>query len=375
MKILKNKFFRWFSESLTQKETFLEYFHPVIQTFFNSWEINQNRAEVVYIKDEVIGIYTIGLKVKRGIMDSDWPSFKPGQYIELNVEKEGRKFLRCFSISSSPRYYIESGIIELSIRIQKSGAITGWMKNNLKIKKIVNISKPKGGFILPIDLDKDPQQKLLFIAGGSGITPFRSMIYHLNKSFISVDVNVLYYSGDIKKILFEEELSILKNNNKGINIEFIDSKRDGRICKEHIIKKCGDYDDRNIFICGPSNMIEQTRKLLNNELNIEENKIQFELFGAEKIEINNNQNSEVLFKNSDKKSLSKNGEITTLLNQAELLGINPLSGCRMGVCNQCVCIKRSGVVFNTLTKEYSDTGEEKVKMCISIAQGSVVLDI
>lgn len=375
MSILKNKIVKWISESLTQKETFIEYFHPIIQTFISSWEINKNRAEVVYIKDEVSGVYTLGLKIKKGIIDGRWSTFKSGQYIELNIEKDGRKMLRCFSISSSPSHYIETGVIEITIRIQESGATTGWMKDNLKIRSIVNISKPKGDFTLPRDIVDETQEKLLFIAGGSGITPFRSMIYQLNKSVKSMDVNVIYYSSDVKNILFQEELSDLMRNNKGLNVEFIDSKTEGRISAQHIFEKCEDYDQRNIFICGPESMINDTKRLLIDELNIKQSKIQFELFGAKKIEINDHQKSNVLFKNSDKTSLSEQGSIRTLLEQAESLGLNPLSGCRMGVCHQCVCTKKSGVVFNTLTQEYSDTGEEKVKMCVSVAQGSVVLDV
>jgi ferredoxin len=83
----------------------------------------------------------------------------------------------------------------------------------------------------------------------------------------------------------------------------------------------------------------------------------------------------VLFQASDKALVSAKDKTSTLLEQAEGLGITPLSGCRIGVCHQCICKKKSGIVFNTRTQEYSDTGSEEIQLCISVAQGDVILDL
>ena len=65
----------------------------------------------------------------------------------------------------------------------------------------------------------------------------------------------------------------------------------------------------------------------------------------------------------------------TLLDVAEQAGLKPVSGCRIGVCHQCICKKESGVVFNTKTGTYSDTGSEDIQLCISVAASDLILDL
>ncbi len=390
----------WFSQALTQHDSFQGYLQPLIQMIVPQWSTDAYRAQIIDIRDEMDGMYTLVLKPKTGMIDRNWPVFEAGQFIELMVEKEGARTLRCFSISSSPFYYEKTGLIELSIRIQQKGRITPWIREQLKIGSLVNISEAQGDFILATgglskgalpeagsakvifpnavkskkNADKQNSDKLLFIAGGSGITPFRSMLQQLNSHENAVDIQLLYYSRDSQHILFQQEFEQIEKENENIRITFIDSENDGFICTEHLQAYCSDYYLRTVFICGPSPMIQQARKVL-AELDVSKDKIIFEFFGAAPIEIENNAQGAVLFQTSDKTIISEKDSVSTLLEQAEEAGINPVSGCRIGVCHQCICKKKSGIVFNTRTQEYSDTGSEEIQLCISVAQGDVVLDL
>jgi len=390
----------WFSQALTQHDSFQGYLQPLIQMIVPQWSTDAYRAQIIDIRDEMDGMYTLVLKPKTGMIDRNWPVFEAGQFIELMVEKEGARTLRCFSISSSPFYYEKTGLIELSIRIQQKGRITPWIREQLKIGSLVNISEAQGDFILAKgglskgalpetgsakaifpnavkskkNADKQNSDKLLFIAGGSGITPFRSMLQQLNSHENAVDIQLLYYSRDSQHILFQQEFEQIEKENENIRITFIDSENDGFICTEHLQAYCSDYYLRTVFICGPSPMIQQARKVL-AELDVSKDKIIFEFFGAAPIEIENNAQGAVLFQTSDKTIISEKDSVSTLLEQAEEAGINPVSGCRIGVCHQCICKKKSGIVFNTRTQEYSDTGSEEIQLCISVAQGDVVLDL
>ncbi len=375
----------WFSQALTQHDTFSSYFQPLIQMFVPHWSTDAYRAQVVAIRDEMTDMYSLVLKPQSGLLDRDWPMFKAGQFIELMVEKEGSRTLRCFSISSSPAYYEKTGLIELSIRIQQQGLITPWIRQQLNVGSLVNISAAQGEFVLPeATLSSHKAEKLLFIAGGSGITPFRSMLQqiasqHLNNQKLNnnesqLDIHLLYYSRDTKQVLFQQEFQQLEKEHDGLSISYVDSENEGFISADHLQKYCSDYYQRTTFICGPSPMIQQARKVL-AELEVEQDKINFEFFGAAPVEIENSEHGVVLFKASDKTVVSEKDKISTLLEQAEAQGINPVSGCRMGVCHQCICKKKSGVVFNTRTQQYSDTGSEEIQLCISVAQGDVVLDL
>ena len=370
----------WFSQALTQHDTFQGYFQPLIQMLAPQWSTDSYRAQIVDIRDEMDDMYSLVLKPKTGLIDRHWPTFQAGQFIELMVEKEGTRTLRCFSISSSPAYYEKTGLIELSIRIQAQGRITPWIRQQLKIGSLVNISVAQGQFVLPqTRADDQNLEKYLFIAGGSGITPFRSMLQQIssiasNSREQSADIQLLYYSRNNQHVLFQQEFEQLAQEHSGLSIAFIDGEESGFICTEHVQAYCSDYYLRTAFICGPSPMIQQARKVL-TELEVAQDKIVFEFFGAAPVEIESNEQGAVVFQTSDKTVISEEGSVSTLLEQAENAGISPVSGCRIGVCHQCICKKKSGIVFNTRTQQYSDTGSEEIQLCISVAQGDVVLDL
>lgn len=368
----------WFSQALTQHGSFSAYFQPLIQMFVPHWSTDAYRAQIVEIRDEMEDMYTLVLKPKSGIIDNSWPIFEAGQYLELMIEKDGARTLRCFSISSSPAYYDRTGLIELSIRIQTKGRITPWIRQQLALGSLVNISAAQGDFILP---KTEASKKLLFIAGGSGITPFRSMLQqqamnkdNLNSSSSEFDIHLLYYSRDNQHIAFQHEFEQLEKDFPNIVVTFIDSAVSGFICADHLQEYCNDFSQRSAFICGPSPMIQQARAVL-SDLGVAKDKINFEFFGVAPIEIENSKQGIVHFQTSEKIAVSEKDKAQTLLEQAEEQGLTPVSGCRIGVCHQCICKKKSGVVFNTRTQEYSDTGSEEIQLCISVAQGDVVLDL
>lgn len=379
MSVISQKSWAWFSQALTQHNSFSAYLQPLIQLFAPHWTTDAYRARIVEIRDEADDMYTLVLQPQQGFIDRIWPNFKAGQFIELMVEKDGARTLRCFSISSSPAYYKSSGLIELSIRIQQKGRITPWIHQQMATNDVVNISAAQGDFLLPeapvFGAQDSGAQQLLLIAGGSGITPFRSMLQQLalNKS-AAFDIHLLYYSRNDQQIVFKQELEALKNNNPHIEITFIDSEKHGFISEQHIESYCPDFNARKAFICGPSPMIQQARKVLSN-LGLAKENINFEFFGVAPIEIENSEQGAVHFQVSNKVVLTEKDQAKTLLQQAEDEGLTPVVGCRIGVCHQCICKKKSGVVFNTRTQKYSDTGSEEIQLCISVAQGDVVLDL
>lgn len=369
---LSKKGWTWFSQALTQHSSFSGYLQPLIQMLMPLWTTDAYRAQIIEIRDEMADMYTLVLKPQTGLIDRQWPNFVAGQFIELMVEKDGARTLRCFSISSSPAYYTKTGYIELSIRIQQQGRITPWIRQQLALGSLVNISAAQGDFILPEEMIYSQKpEKLLFIAGGSGITPFRSM---LQQQAAELDIHLLYYSRNNQQIVFQHEFEQLQKEHPSITITFVDSEADGFISVEHLQNYCSDFYQRTAFICGPSPMIQQARKVL-TEQGITQAKINFEFFGAAPIELENSAQSIVNFQVSEKIVISEKDKTLTLLEQAEEQGLTPVSGCRIGVCHQCICKKKSGVVFNTRTQEYSDTGSEEIQLCISVAQGDVVLDL
>lgn len=122
-------------------------------------------------------------------------------------------------------------------------------------------------------------------------------------------------------------------------------------------------------------MIKTSEQLLLDN-NVEIKNIHFEYFGPTPIKtLDIKSKGIVQFSQSLKNFATLPDMPKTLLEIAESLNLNPTTGCRMGICHQCICEKKQGVVYNTLTKAFSDTGNEEIQLCISLPVGDVNINL
>lgn len=359
----------WLARNLTNSSSFEAYFEPVIQLFVPQWRADRFRSNVIEVRRESADMYTLVIKPHKS-----WTGFSAGQFLELIVEKEGAWVSRYFSISSSPAYFQQSGLIEISIRIQEKGQITPWLPQALNAGSVLNISEAQGHFVLNQGLNQRAKPTLM-IAGGSGITPFRSMLQQiaLNGKGIHQPVTLMYYARSKEHFLFREELETFEKQVPNIDVHFIDTDDVGFFSDAHLLGFCQDFNTRDIYICGPSPMILHARKVLKGQ-NVNDEQVHYEFFGPEPVSLEaSDKTVNVLFQDSGKQVSTENTEPKTLLTLAEEAALKPVTGCRIGVCHQCVCKKKSGVVYNSKTKTYSDTGQEEIQLCVSIPVADVVL--
>jgi Na+-transporting NADH:ubiquinone oxidoreductase subunit F len=100
--------------------------------------------------------------------------FKAGQYMQLETkpyDKVKQKTIRAYSISSKPE---DNTIIQLIIRLVPEGICTTWVHKHLKVGDEVFMTGPYGDFYI-----RDTDADIIFIAGGSGKAPIKSMLEHL----------------------------------------------------------------------------------------------------------------------------------------------------------------------------------------------------
>ena len=64
-----------------------------------------------------------------------------------------------------------------------------------------------------------------------------------------------------------------------------------------------------------------------------------------------------------------------LAQQAEAAGLQPASGCRMGICHSCTCRKTGGAVRNLITGAISTAESEDIQICVSVPVGDVEIDL
>ena len=357
---------QWVSQSLTQQNQISAYFEPLIQMILPGWTTDATRSRVTQLRVETDDVYTLVIRPGRG-----WKLFSAGQHVQITAEQNGSLQTRYFSISSSPAYFEKTGLIEMSIREQKGGRVTPWLREAFAAGGICALSSAQGEFTLP-----DGNQPLLMVAGGSGITPFRSMLSQMAGSGDKREVHLLFYVRDEANALFKDEFERIAAEHDNIRITFMNSAEKGVFSTEHLQQECPDFAERKVMICGPTPMIQLVRSVV-AEQGVSADNIMFEYFGAAPIELDRGdaKDAYVNFEKGGVAAMSSADQPVSLLELAEQNGLRPVAGCRVGVCHQCKCTKKSGVVFNTLTGKYSDTGREDIQLCVSVAVDDVVLDV
>ncbi len=365
-----NKFIPTLARTLTNTSSFIAYLEPIIQLFKKDWKSNHLSAKVTCVRKESESIYTLVLKPS-----SNWKPFRAGQFVQLSAEKNGSLITRTFSISSEPSYFKASGKIELTIRSQENGIFTPWLRSNLHPESTVYLSQANGGFTL-----RQNTTRKLFIAAGSGITAIRPLLKEYKNEPWFKQSKLLFYVKNRSERLFAQDLNMLESY--GLDYKYIYSEESGRICQQHLDNFCQDISKREVYLCGPTKMIETTNNLLKENL-IPEANIHFEYFGATPINIQDSpldieeeEFIQVDYLNSNKQvSFKPEASPQTLLDMAEKEGLNPIAGCRIGICHQCICKKKQGRVYNTKTKQYSDSGSEEIQLCLSVPVGHVELEL
>ncbi len=191
--------------------------------------------------------------------------FKAGQYFEWTVPQlktDIRGNRRFFTIASSPT----EDILRLGVRYSEKSSSFKQRLFEFREKEKITADQLTGDFILPSEKNK----KLVFIAGGIGITPFRSIIKYLVDSNEKRDIVLLYSNGREEEIVYKE----LFNEAKKLGITTIYCLTDeknippdwkggvGRLNKENLKKYVNDYKNRTFYLSGPISMVDGYRKML-----------------------------------------------------------------------------------------------------------------
>jgi predicted ferric reductase len=195
---------------------------------------------------------------------------KPGQFVIVRFLTKGYYWdAHPFSISA---VHTDS-FLRLSIKAvgdftQKISAIPRGTK--------VLIEGPYGIFTKEVSTSN----KLLFIAGGIGITPIRALLEECVKN--GKDCVLLYGNRNTKDIAFKKEFEDLQavypfQMHHILSEEDVPGQEKGFVDKAKIEKYVSDYPDREVFLCGPPIMMQKIRAAL-AELHVPESKIHFELF-------------------------------------------------------------------------------------------------
>lgn len=195
-------------------------------------------------------------------------SFLPGQYMEWTLDHPGidtRGNRRYFTVSSSPT----EKTLNLGVKIIDTGSSFKKYMLSMKEQTTILAGQLAGDFTLP----SDKKKKLVFLAGGIGITPFRSILKYLIDTNEKRDIISFYAVKDPSEIVYKD---IFDTAEKKLGIQTIYTVTDkeligqnwkgkiGRIDEVMIKENVKDYKERTYYISGPQPMVQAYKQLLKN---------------------------------------------------------------------------------------------------------------
>ncbi len=159
------------------------------------FNIKNFKAKTVKITQLTYDIKELRLE----LIEPDTVDFKAGQYVQLQSPKYGKikqKVSRAYSISSSPD---NKKYIELIIRKVPDGICTTWVHDYLKEGDTVNFTGPFGDFFI-----RDTEADMIFVAGGSGKAPIKSMVEYMEKRQIKRRMGYFFGARNIKELYYTD---------------------------------------------------------------------------------------------------------------------------------------------------------------------------
>ena len=331
-----------------------------------TWSFIAPRARVVDLIDETADTRTLVLAPGRR-----WPGHRAGQYVPIEIEVDGARVRRCYSISSGSA---AAGARRLGITVRRvPGGRASTALHQLRRGAIVGLGAPAGDFVL----DAPVAPKLLLVGGGSGITPIMAMIRDLAdrrrvETTHGRDVIVIHGARHAADAIFGAELASLAARFDWLRIH---ARRDdvvesGRLDAQGLPTLVPDLADREIFVCGPIGLIEVVTQAARDVGAL--HRVHQEHFVAPVA-----------------RSAGAGGAVTVallrtgievvaagpgpLLAQLERAGQHPVYGCRMGICHSCRCRKLRGTVEDCVTGVVSSEPDQEIRLCVSLARSDLEL--
>jgi NAD(P)H-flavin reductase len=207
-------------------------------------------------------------------------SYRAGQAAYL--QPEGTPKSRPYSIASAPEQSSENGVLEFLVQTDASG-MTGVARDAIQPGTLVKIEGPLGSFQFP---EHPHERRFLFIAGGTGIAPLRSMMWHALMAESDGHIGLIYSVRSPDEFAYLDEFEQLAADRR-IALHHTVTRaslhgwrgRQGRIDASYL-KPLIDPGVTLCFVCGPPALVGEMPRLL-GDLGVAAEQIRMEQWGAD----------------------------------------------------------------------------------------------
>lgn len=329
------------------------------------WSARELRGRIVEVRRETVDSATLVIKPGWGFSFD----YQPGQYIGIGLLVDGRWRWRSYSLTSTPATVGPATrlgrTITITVKAMPEGFLSTHLVGGVAPGTIVRLAAPQGNFVLP---DPAPAS-VLFLTGGSGITPVMSMLRTLVRRDQITDIVHLHSAPTESDVLFAGELADLARSHPGYRLQLRTTRTSGRLDLARLADEVPDWRDRQTWACGPEGMLNAAERVWSAEGIAE--RLHLERFAVSR-SAGHGQGGTVEFARSGK-SLAVDAA-TPLMEAGEKAGVRMPFGCRMGICQSCVVGLVDGHVRDLRTGVEHEPGS-RIQTCVSAASGDCVLDV
>ena len=235
------------------------------------------------VRKETDEATSLAFDVPAGLRD-DY-SFIQGQYLTLKADINGEELRRPYSICCG----IDEGELRVAVKQLPGGRFSGFVNSEVKPGDVIDVMTPMGNFHVPIDPDR--ARRYVGFAGGSGITPFMSIIKTVLAREPLAEFTLFYGNRGFDTIMFRDALADLKDRYMGrlrvfhvLSDDLPELPLFGGLLDQgkihELADKLIDVDAVDtFFICGPGPMMEAAKTVL-KERGVEDARVKLEAFGT-----------------------------------------------------------------------------------------------
>ncbi|MEN0106878.1 MAG: FAD-binding oxidoreductase [Pseudomonas sp.] len=307
------------------------------------------------------------------------PPFQAGQYINLFVEIDGVHTARPYAMSSSP---LQRGYYDLTVKRAQGGFVSSYLLDRVGVGQYLTSSGPMGTFHHnPLFHGDD----LVFLAGGSGSAPARSMLLNILERQLPQRLHMVYVNSHVDDVIYAEQLRELAAQHANFTLSEVISRppagysgRSGRLTRAMLHELLGELGNPMFYICGPTPFNDSCVALL-GELGVARRRIRVEANGAPKtphqqagwpagVAMDDEVQITVQGRGSFRSTVGE-----PLLNALERNGYFVENACRSGECSLCRVKLVSGSVFNPQEAHLrqSDRDFGWIYSCVAFPTGDI----
>lgn len=245
-----------------------------------------HKLKISDVRKETADCVSVAFEVPSSLQNEY--KFIQGQYLTLKLnivsDKGSEEIRRSYSICSG----VHDGELRIAIKRVKNGKGSNFINDTFQPGQEVEVMTPMGNFYSP--LNRNHKKNYVLFAGGSGITPMNSIIRTVLHDEPYSTILLFYGNQNEEAIIFRSQLNDLRDKNpERLKIFYLlDNPKEqteelftGIMTEEKVnslVSKFVDFkNDNEFFICGPTPMMNNVRKVL-EESGIEKNKIHIEYF-------------------------------------------------------------------------------------------------